>query len=542
MSAAYTRKLGSAPHGGRPGDRGRYDRIVGEVHDDAWRTRLPQRIVYDAKVVEGRDGYLFMADDNNEVMAQHSGERRLNDVQLDGWRRVLEERTELLAGRGCAHLVMVVPNNHSVYPEKLPADVESAPERPVHQLMAHLQSVGSAVSIIYPLDELVAAKEKHQICSRVDSHWTDRGAFLAFQKLMEDAGTLVPTRMIDDEDVVFIEAEVDGDLGEKLDPPRKAIQDIARMRNRYARLVYDNCVDGTGAIVLTNCVVAPPTTCLLLGDSYAYFLAPFLSECWRRFALIHAPTLDSGVVDALQPDIAVTMVAERFLVAVPHDPSGPTMKEREQDKRAYERVRPPVLYWMWPSIMSAGPVELMRARLLREERVRDAALVSVIAYAGLRPAEAMALRWSDIDADSIVVQPLPRMEADGAGPRRVPLWRPLAEDLEAWRRESDGDGGRRVFSVPGRPWAVDMRVWRLETYPEVARAAGLDDLAPGTLRNVFCALLISQGCSVEEVAELASITQTEVWETFGWLLNDAKHAEPLPAERAIARARAAVGQ
>ena len=194
---------------------------------------------------------------------------------------------------------MVVPNNHSVYPEKLPEDIETATERPIHQLLAHLDRTGSPAQIIYPLEEMVAAKQDHQVCSQVDSHWTDYGAFLAYMRLMEEARQLVPTRRVDMDDVLFVEVEVEGDLGEKLDPPRRARQLFARMRNRNARLVYDNCVEGTGALAVTDCDVAPSTTCLLLGDSYAYFIAQFMSECWRRLVLAHAPTLDLDVVEAV---------------------------------------------------------------------------------------------------------------------------------------------------------------------------------------------------------------------------------------------------
>ena len=253
------------------------------------------RRVYDAKVVEGRDGYLFMADDNNEVMAQHSGRLRLGEAELEGWRRVLERRTEMLADRGCAHLVMVAPNNHSVYPEKLPEDVETAAERPVHQLMAHLDRSDSPVKIIYPLDELVAAKADHQVCSRVDSHWTDYGAFLAYMRLMEDARPLVPTRTVDWDDVVVrrrrgrrrprreARSSALGDAGDRL-----ACETAARA---WSTTTVSRAPARSRSPRATS---RPPTTCLLLGDSYSYFLAPFMSECWRRLVLAHAPDARSG--------------------------------------------------------------------------------------------------------------------------------------------------------------------------------------------------------------------------------------------------------
>jgi integrase len=309
------------------------------------------------------------------------------------------------------------------------------------------------------------------------------------------------------------------------------------MRNRAARLQYDNCVEGTGALAVTDCPPAPPTTCLLLGDSYCYFLVTFLSECWRRLVLAHSPNLDPGVVRATNPDIAVTVIAERFLVAVPDEADGPTMREREEEKRAYDRTRYPLLYWYWPSLMSAAPVEAIRARLLREGRTRDAALVSLIAYTGLRPAEAMALRWSAVGEDSIAAEPLPRRAAAGAGVRHVPLWKPVADDLEAWRRESGGEGRRLVFSAPSQPWAVNLQEWRERTYPELARDAGLEDLTVGYLRNAFCVLLIDAGESLERIAELTDTDVAEIEQSFGMLVSG-RRSRPVSPESAIAKARA----
>ena len=351
------------------------------------------RVVYDGKFLEGRDGFLFMADDNNNVIAQHRGLLRLDDEQLEGWRAVLESRTEMLARHGAKHIVLVAPNNHSVYPEKLPAEIEAATERPVHQLMAHLERSDSPVRIIYPLDELVAAKPERLVCSQVDSHWTDYGAFLAFTRLMNEAQAVVPTREVNRDDVLFIDITVNGDLGEKLEPKREATQAFGRLRYRSARLIYDNCVEGTGALAVTECDPAPPTTCLLLGDSYSYFIVRYLSECWRRLVFAHAPTLDGALVDTVRPELAITVIAERFLIVVPDDEQG-SLRDREEHKRADGRIRHPLLHWAWPTLVSPGPVELMRSRLLKEGRLRDAALVGVMAYAGLRPAEAMALRWS----------------------------------------------------------------------------------------------------------------------------------------------------
>jgi hypothetical protein len=119
------------------------------------------------------------------------------------------------------------------------------------------------------------------------------------------------------------------------------------------------------------------------------------------------------------------------------------------------------------------------------------------------------------------------------------LWRPLADDLDAWRKESEGTANRLVFSAPKQPWAVDLPYWRAHVYPELARHAGIESAVPSHLRNVFCVLLIDAGHSVGEVAALADMETATVEETFLGVLTDSRRATARPAEKVIAAARAA---
>ena len=77
-------------------------------------------------------------------------------------------------------------------------------------------------------------------------------------------------------------------------------------------------------------------------------------------------------------------------------------------------------------------VEAMRAAC----EPRDATLISVLAYAGLRPQEALALRWQHVGQRTLTVY------APKTGQRRsVRLLAPLAEDLE---RVAPARQGRRT--------------------------------------------------------------------------------------------------
>jgi integrase len=83
--------------------------------------------------------------------------------------------------------------------------------------------------------------------------------------------------------------------------------------------------------------------------------------------------------------------------------------------------------------LSPELVEAMRAWLLRRQLVRDATLISVLAYAGLRPGEALALTWAHVRERTLLVESavsFGAIEGTKTGRRRtVPQLAPLGQDL-----------------------------------------------------------------------------------------------------------------
>jgi integrase len=158
-----------------------------------------------------------------------------------------------------------------------------------------------------------------------------------------------------------------------------------------------------------------------------------------------------------------------------------------------------------------------------------------MAYAGLRPAEAMALRWSDVEPDAIAVPALPATRP-GPTARRVPLWRPLAVDLETLRRQaSAGDSDRRVFAQDGVPF--DLAGWRDTTYARLSSEAGLESRRPAALRHIFCALMINAGVSVDELSRLVDMERETLIENFKGLWNDLSREHSITPEESISRSR-----
>jgi alginate O-acetyltransferase complex protein AlgJ len=293
----------------------------------------------DGKVVQGKNGRLFLDNDTNEVVTQHTGALRLDEHGVEQWRLILEHRTAWLERRGVKYLFLVAPNAHSVYPEDLPDDVPSAPERTVHQVLGAVERGGIA-RVVYPLEELVREREK-PVFPKTGSHWTEYGAFLAYRSVIDVLRESVPVEPITLDDLEWHEEERPGGLGHKVEPKQTSTFVFLDFKHPRARLVYDNRIRNNGRRVEFEGDDSAGLSCLVLGDSYARLPVPFLAESFRRLVFGHISTLDHELVEQERPDVVISVLSERFLIHPPVDVPSQSLAEHERHKREAGAVLPP---------------------------------------------------------------------------------------------------------------------------------------------------------------------------------------------------------
>lgn len=193
---------------------------------------------------------------------------------------------------------------------------------------------------------------------------------------------------------------------------------------------------------------------------------------------------------------------------------------------------------------SAAVVEQVRVDLRARRRLRDATLVCVLAYAGLRPGEALALEWRHVRERTILVEravSLGDVKATKTGQTRtVRLLIPLAVDLAEWRLACGmPDAGSLVFpGWNGEPWRdTSYRNWRRRVFAPAAEAAGFDGSRPYDLRHLFCSLLLAEGTSVVEVARQAGHAPAMTLSTYGHVIEELEGGERRSAEAVVRAAR-----
>lgn len=186
------------------------------------------------------------------------------------------------------------------------------------------------------------------------------------------------------------------------------------------------------------------------------------------------------------------------------------------------------------TVLSPAEVERLRSHLPQG----DAALVGVLAYAGLRPGEALALRWTDVAKQL-------RVRGGKTGARTVCLLGPLARDLAEWRmargRPADGE---LVFPRKADEHSVwtrgDWNNWRRRVFGNAALAALGRRPRPYDLRHSFASLLLYEGRSLPYVAEQLGHSVVVCARTYAHVVGELEAGgRRVKAETAIRTARKA---
>ncbi len=135
------------------------------------------------RVLFGRDNWLFYKGDNsidNFMNRQHWD----NDM-FENALRYLMEIDAWCRENGKRFIYVVAPDKNKVYPEMFPDYISKA--RPDEyglgrQFVKYIRE-NSDISVVYPYDEIMAAKDDGLLYFKGDTHWSNYGAFIAFREI-----------------------------------------------------------------------------------------------------------------------------------------------------------------------------------------------------------------------------------------------------------------------------------------------------------------------------------------------------------------------
>lgn len=136
----------------------------------------------------------------------------------------------------------------------------------------------------------------------------------------------------------------------------------------------------------------------------------------------------------------------------------------------------------------------------RKLKERDALIILVLAYTGMRRSELLSLKIRDINFYSSML----RVTGKGQNQRVIPIAPSIYHQLQEYTH--DMQPGDFLFPIQPR------RLWKLVS--RYARQAGIDNFHPHSLRHYFATQLIEANVSLKEAQELlghADIQTTAIY-------------------------------
>ncbi len=270
-----------------------------------------------AAVVKGADGWFFYGDDKS--VEDYAEVDPLTPEALANWREAVLRARDWLGARGIAYVFTVAPDKHVVYAEEMPATILRVGDLSrTDQLLTALQDTGLAVDV---RPALFGAKASERIYQQTDTHWNDRGAFVAYEQIITAVRARVPgtppawTR----DDFEPVERNVEGlDLAGMMGLKRVLREvdlTLAPRRPRRARVLEPAGAaptDEEGRIVTEIDDPSLPRA-VIFRDSFVSRLVPFLSEHFSRAVYLWQNDFDADAVTKEHPDVVIQQIVGRHL-------------------------------------------------------------------------------------------------------------------------------------------------------------------------------------------------------------------------------------
>jgi len=274
-----------------------------------------------AKVVVGTDGWLFVGEEYSAV-EYYRATRPFTPEQLVWWQRLLEGRHDWLAQHGIRYLLIVAPDKQSIYPEYMPAALNRVGTATrLDQLVAHLEQ-HSDLQLLDLRGVLREAKAHERPYERLDSHWNDLGAWIAYAEIAKRLGVWFPHM----QPVPLSDFERTWPAGQGNDlamllslsdvMPGERLTLVPRVPRRARLIPTDGTLPpGSVAMLVTETGDPALPRAVMFHDSFAQTLWPFLSEHFAHIAYSWQYNFDPGLIGREKPDVVLDEMVDRVLMA-----------------------------------------------------------------------------------------------------------------------------------------------------------------------------------------------------------------------------------
>ena len=268
-------------------------------------------------VTKGSDGWFFYADD--WALEDYISADPLSPSAIMNWRIAIARAHHWLSARGVAFVFFIAPDKHAIYSEQMPPTIRriNAVSR-TDQLYGSLQDMRVVVDV---RPRLFEQRAHERIYQKIDTHWNDRGALVAYQTVIRaarlQAPAIPPEWQRDDFAPVTRDIEA-GDLAGMMGLKRVLREEdlaLVPKRQRRARVVEPPGESPEAEVgrLVTEIPGSTLPRAVIFRDSFTSRLVPFLSEHFSRAVYLWQNDFDAEVIREEQPDVVIQEIVGRHL-------------------------------------------------------------------------------------------------------------------------------------------------------------------------------------------------------------------------------------
>ena len=268
-------------------------------------------------VIRGKDGWLFYREDGG--IEDFANDPPLTSEEVENWRRAVIRARDWCRARGMAYVFAIVPDKHVVYPEYFDATV-----RPLgtvsrtEQVLAALAASGVVVDV---RPALLAAKAQERLYHRTDTHWNERGAYVAYRTIIEAVRRQMPAVPPPRDRSVFKASsrtsegmDLAGIIGLRSILHEEELRLLPKDGRGYKVLQPSGgYATGSDPLIITEIPGSTLPTAVVFRDSFASALAPFLSEHFRRTVYVWQNEFEAAFVAREGAEVVIHEIVGRRL-------------------------------------------------------------------------------------------------------------------------------------------------------------------------------------------------------------------------------------
>lgn len=286
-----------------------------------------------SKAIFTRDGGMFYNDEADGILKDYTHTNLLSRSELMNHYRIYAERKKRLDSMGIKYYRTFIPNAQTIYPEKLKdryaLTIRGNTSR-AQQIMTFFDSMDHSNPIIDHSKIFMEQKSKHKLYLDYDTHWTQWGAYFAYQNILQhlhrDFAHLhsrsmekfkIEEREISGGDLVNMMGAKDFDLFKERASYFYPIDDsmqyqFVNAKNELIGSYTNPPTQEFGSIIQTiNAKATNRLKLVVFRDSYGKAIIPFLSSQFYHVTYIW-DAFKFNYVELAKPDLILESRVERY--------------------------------------------------------------------------------------------------------------------------------------------------------------------------------------------------------------------------------------